>query len=150
MFMVTARNHIMQSTNIFLSVRYFCTDRRNSWTSFPLICSSWTDNMKITHALGVGGVGHHLPMNNLLLGALPHCIHPKGDAEPLLLPLPSHTAPWPYTAPHRDASGHPASWGRALWGQEGSRGLGSPDPTASCQQGGLSRGRQVPGRQGRT
>lgn len=103
MFMVTARNHIMQSTNSFLSVRYFCTDRRNSWISFPLICSSWTDNMKITHALGVGGVGHHLPMNNLLLGALPHCIHPKGDAEPLLLPSCSRSLPTQHrghTQPH--------------------------------------------------
>lgn len=106
---------------------------------------------------GGGGVGHHLPMNNLLLGALPHCDRLQSSqgrcstpAAPVLLLLPSHTAPWPYTAPHRDASGHPASWGRALWGQEGSRGLGSPDPTASCQQGGDAEAGGCPaGRAGR-
>lgn len=54
---------------------------------------------------GGGGVGHHLPMNNLLLGALPHCDRLQSSqgrcstpAAPVLLLLPSHTAPWPYTA----------------------------------------------------
>lgn len=54
---------------------------------------------------GVGGVGHHLPMNNLLLGALPHCDRSQSSqgrrripAASVPLQRPSHAVPWPYTA----------------------------------------------------